>query len=48
MSARGWAAFAAMSAIWGVPYLFLKIALDDGLSPAFVLAPLKPLVADRP
>src|SRR5919107_134533 len=26
MSARGWAAFAAMSAIWGIPYLFIKIA----------------------
>ena len=36
MSARGWAAFAAMSAIWGIPYLFIKIAVDDGLSPAFV------------
>jgi drug/metabolite transporter (DMT)-like permease len=36
MSARGWAAFAAMSAIWGVPYLFIKVAVDDGLSPAFV------------
>jgi drug/metabolite transporter (DMT)-like permease len=36
MSPRGWAAFAAMSAIWGVPYLFIKIAVDDGVSPAFV------------
>jgi drug/metabolite transporter (DMT)-like permease len=36
MSTRGWAAFAAMSAIWGVPYLFIKVAVDDGLSPAFV------------
>jgi len=36
MSTRGWAAFAAMSAIWGDPYLFIKVAVDDGLSPAFV------------
>jgi drug/metabolite transporter (DMT)-like permease len=36
MSRRGWAAFAAMSAIWGVPYLLIKIAVDDGVSPIFV------------
>jgi drug/metabolite transporter (DMT)-like permease len=36
MSPRGWAAFAAMSTIWGVPYLFIKVAVDDGVSPAFV------------
>ena len=34
MSPRGWAAFAAMSVIWGTPYLFIKIAVDDGVSPA--------------
>ena len=36
MSPRGWAAFAAMSAVWGVPYLFIKVAVDAGVSPAFV------------
>src|SRR5207237_8318698 len=36
MSRLGWAAFAAMSAIWGVPYLFIKVAVDAGISPAFV------------
>src|SRR5215210_6947044 len=36
MSARAWAGFATMSALWGIPYLFIKIAVDDGLSPAFV------------
>jgi drug/metabolite transporter (DMT)-like permease len=36
MSARAWAMFAAMSVVWGMPYLFIKIAVDDGLSPAFV------------
>jgi drug/metabolite transporter (DMT)-like permease len=34
MSRRGWAAFAAMSVIWGVPYLFIKIADDGGFTPA--------------
>jgi len=28
--------FAAMSALWGIPYLFIKVAVDEGLSPAFV------------
>ena len=36
MSLRGWGLFAAMSVAWGVPYLFIKIAVDDGLSPGFV------------
>ena len=36
MSGRGWAAFAAMSLIWGVPYLFIKVAVDDGVSPVFL------------
>ena len=36
MSARGWALFAAVSVVWGMPYLFIKIGLDDGLTPGFV------------
>jgi drug/metabolite transporter (DMT)-like permease len=36
MSRRGWFAFAALSVIWGVPYLFIKIAVDDGVSPFFL------------
>src|SRR3954466_7174823 len=36
MNGRGWAAFAAMSLIWGVPYLFIKVAVDDGVSPSFL------------
>jgi drug/metabolite transporter (DMT)-like permease len=36
MSRRGWFAFAAMSSIWGVPYLFIKIAVDGGAPPAGV------------
>jgi drug/metabolite transporter (DMT)-like permease len=34
MSARAWAAFAAVSVLWGVPYLFIKVAVDDGVPPA--------------
>ena len=36
MTSRGWAAFAAMSLIWGLPYLFIKVAVDEGISPAFL------------
>jgi drug/metabolite transporter (DMT)-like permease len=34
MSRRSWAIFAALSAIWGIPYLFIKLAVDGGLPPA--------------
>jgi drug/metabolite transporter (DMT)-like permease len=36
MSARAWAGFAAMSTVWGIPYLFIKVAVDDGVSPGFL------------
>jgi drug/metabolite transporter (DMT)-like permease len=36
VSTRAWLAFAAMSVIWGVPYLFIKIAVDGGVPPAAV------------
>jgi drug/metabolite transporter (DMT)-like permease len=36
VSARAWAAFAAVSILWGVPYLFIKIAVDAGVSPGFL------------
>jgi drug/metabolite transporter (DMT)-like permease len=35
VSARGWALFAAVSVIWGMPYLFIKLAVDE-VSPAVV------------
>jgi drug/metabolite transporter (DMT)-like permease len=35
VSTRGWALFAAVGVIWGVPYLFIKIAVDE-LSPSVV------------
>ncbi len=37
MSRRAWAAFALLSVIWGVPYLFIRIA-DRGGMPPLVLA----------
>ncbi len=33
MTRRAWVAFAAASLIWGVPYLFIKIAVDHGVTP---------------
>ena len=29
MSKRGWLLFAAMSVIWGIPYLLIKVSLRD-------------------
>jgi drug/metabolite transporter (DMT)-like permease len=36
VSARAWLAFAAMCVIWGIPYLFIKVAVDHGVPPASV------------
>jgi drug/metabolite transporter (DMT)-like permease len=36
VSARAWVAFAAVSTLWGIPYLFIKVAVDDGIPPAFL------------
>lgn len=35
MSPRAWVAFVAVSVIWGVPYLFIKVAVQEA-SPMFV------------
>jgi drug/metabolite transporter (DMT)-like permease len=35
VSARGWALFAAVSVIWGMPYLFIKIAVEE-ISPSLL------------
>jgi len=34
MSRRAWLAFAAISLIWGVPYLLIRIAVRHGVTPA--------------
>src|SRR6266576_1916186 len=36
MTARAWTLFVLSSVIWGVPYLFIKVAVDAGVPPAFV------------
>jgi drug/metabolite transporter (DMT)-like permease len=36
MSRRAWLAFGAMSVIWGVPYLLIKVAVDGGVPPVDV------------
>ena len=36
VSARAWGGFAAMSVVWGIPYLFIKVAVDGGMPPAFI------------
>ncbi len=38
MSRRGWVMFAAMSVIWGVPYLLIKVAVGGVPVPVLVLA----------
>ena len=36
MTRRAWLLFVLNSVIWGVPYLFIKIAVDGGIPPAFL------------
>jgi drug/metabolite transporter (DMT)-like permease len=36
MSRRGWLLFAAMCVIWGIPYLLIKVAVED-ISPALLV-----------
>jgi drug/metabolite transporter (DMT)-like permease len=37
MSARAWLAFAAVSVLWGIPYLFIRVAVDGGMPPLFLV-----------
>ena len=36
MTARGWLLFAAVSVVWGIPYFFIKMAVEAGVPPGFV------------
>lgn len=36
MSTKAWTAFAAVSVLWGAPYLLIKVAIDDGVPPVFL------------
>lgn len=38
MTGRGWALFAAVSLLWGLPYLFIETALRGGLAPLAIVA----------
>jgi drug/metabolite transporter (DMT)-like permease len=38
VSRRSWALFAAMGLIWGIPYLLIKVAVEDVSGPVIVLA----------
>jgi drug/metabolite transporter (DMT)-like permease len=38
MSARGWLLFAAMSILWGIPYLMIKVAVEGVSVPVLVFA----------
>ena len=36
MTGKAWAAFAAVSTLWGIPFLFIKMAVEGGIPPAFL------------
>lgn len=36
VSSRAWTGFFGLSVLWGVPYLFIKVAVDDGVPPIFL------------
>ncbi|MFC9971944.1 DMT family transporter [Spirillospora sp. NPDC127200] len=37
MTRRGWMLFALMSVLWGIPYLLIKVAVDNGISVPMVV-----------
>jgi drug/metabolite transporter (DMT)-like permease len=37
VSARAWSSLAFTAALWGASYMFIKVALDDGLSEGFII-----------
>src|SRR3954469_24786526 len=37
MTRKDWIQFGALSALWGASYLFIKVALEDDLSPAVIV-----------
>ncbi|MGD9737143.1 MAG: DMT family transporter [Solirubrobacterales bacterium] len=44
MNTRAWVAFAVLAAVWGTPYLLIKVAVDGGMPP-LVLAWVRLLLA---
>jgi drug/metabolite transporter (DMT)-like permease len=37
MTRRSWLLMGLLAALWGASYLFIKVALDDGLEPVFIV-----------
>ncbi len=37
MTRRSWIQFVSLAALWGASYLFIKVALEDGVSPAAIV-----------
>jgi drug/metabolite transporter (DMT)-like permease len=37
MSRRSWIMFGFLAAFWGASYLFIKVSLEDGMAPAFIV-----------
>jgi drug/metabolite transporter (DMT)-like permease len=37
MTRRAWLLMALLAALWGASYLFIKVALDDGIEPVFIV-----------
>ena len=38
MSRKGWGLFALVGLLWGVPYLFMKVAVDELSTPLIVFS----------
>jgi len=36
LSTRAWISFGIVSFLWGIPYLFIRIAVDEGVPPGFL------------
>ncbi len=37
MTPRAWLSLSFTAALWGASYMFIKVALDDGLSEGFII-----------
>src|SRR5436190_16333765 len=37
MTRRSWLLMGLLAALWGASYLFIKVGLDDGLHPVFIV-----------
>ena len=37
MTRRSWLLMGLLAALWGASYLFIKVSLDDGIAPIFIV-----------